>query len=132
MSKELKPCPFCGGKAKLCSREVKQMQILEDTIKFHNVICERCGAMAGVFYATEDEAVAAWNHRDPKPAVRGELLNEHHRVAFCHECSVCGAAIPWSSVWDYKNIGGNGDFNFCPNCGADLRKEKDNESSDRL
>ena len=33
-------------------------------------------------------------------------------------CSVCGEALPYSDEYDYET-------NFCPNCGADMRKKRD-------
>ena len=35
-------------------------------------------------------------------------------------CSVCGEALPYSDEYDYET-------NFCPNCGADMRKEGEAE-----
>ena len=46
----LRPCPFCGGKAKLLY------------IYVHQVVCEDCHASTS-FYQDENDAVAAWNGR---------------------------------------------------------------------
>lgn len=52
---ELKPCPFCGGKAiiehtHLCNRKRTQ------------VICQKCGATHG-YCGTESAAIKKWNRR---------------------------------------------------------------------
>lgn len=51
---ELKPCPFCGGKAKI----VKTYTIW--------VKCINCHASANC-HSTEREAAEAWNRRVEKP-----------------------------------------------------------------
>lgn len=49
--KELKPCPFCGGKA-----------ILEESkFAFNHISCESCGARIASLYLPD--AIEAWNKR---------------------------------------------------------------------
>jgi len=45
---ELKPCPFCGGEARVAP--------------LHKVICDDCESVAGEYYYAE-HAIAAWNRR---------------------------------------------------------------------
>ena len=50
---------------------------------------------------------------------------EHPTVAFCFECPSCGEPIPWQVVWlmnDYWH-----GLKHCPNCGAEMRKEANDE-----
>ncbi len=53
MTEKLKPCPFCGGKARVkCS-------IKED---LWGVACYKCECCTKVFFS-EEEAIEAWNRR---------------------------------------------------------------------
>lgn len=58
---ELKPCPFCGGKAYINVDH----EAVEDTEKRHwayTVVCNRCCATSGLTYLPE-KAREAWNWR---------------------------------------------------------------------
>ena len=50
---ELKPCPFCGGKATMYTFSV---------VKDYHVSCDGCGAYSDD-YRTPKKAAAAWNRR---------------------------------------------------------------------
>ena len=54
MSEKLKPCPFCGGDAKMYNDC--------DTFLGY-VYCPKCRGRAGYECQTNDEAIAAWNKR---------------------------------------------------------------------
>lgn len=63
---ELKPCPFCGGSAKLYYAPAN----LEDSIPCFGVSCECCKTMIGTvsagstdFFRTAYDAIVAWNRR---------------------------------------------------------------------
>lgn len=49
---KLKPCPFCGGKAKV-----------QRYPHNYSVYCTKCGARTILFKPTEKEAFEAWNRR---------------------------------------------------------------------
>ena len=52
--------------------------------------------------------------------VHGRWLNSP-TVAFTEECSACGFCVPWDrDGWLHE-------YNYCPNCGADMRERKDND-----
>ena len=77
---ELKPCPFCGGKATLVYFDV------DDGGKWQ-VICDDCGACSD-YYDEEwnpdnllkgNEAVESWNRRPIEDALKDK--NEHLRKA---------------------------------------------------
>ncbi len=51
--KKLKPCPFCGGEAKVVKADIT-----------YTVMCIQCPATIGrQWYAERKEAVEAWNRR---------------------------------------------------------------------
>lgn len=50
---DLKPCPFCGGEAKI-------FKMASDQLKM--VVCSDCMAQSGLFL-TDNEAIEAWNRR---------------------------------------------------------------------
>lgn len=52
---ELKPCPFCGGKAKILKMTFGGVS--------YQVICGSCSANLDQRFAYEDEAIEAWNRR---------------------------------------------------------------------
>ena len=68
---ELKPCPFCGGEAKLADNEfgepvfdnnLAQVDFMYSAPDAFWVECKDCFAMSGS-YNTEEEAIEAWNRR---------------------------------------------------------------------
>lgn len=76
---ELKPCPFCGGKAEIEQTSIGTAMPNSVELSFR-IICQKCGAKApkgeggikinltkngslNVWYDTRDQATAAWNMR---------------------------------------------------------------------
>ena len=66
MSKELKPCPFCGGEVDYVHTDHRDL-----TNRSHHYVCRKCNAtvfldVIGNYEAgeaTEQEAINAWNAR---------------------------------------------------------------------
>lgn len=56
-NKELLPCPFCGGKAKLWTTE----NSFDSNGWYSEVTCQHCNARTT---GNEDEAIEAWNRRN--------------------------------------------------------------------
>ncbi|MBQ1294674.1 MAG: hypothetical protein IIY21_11585 [Clostridiales bacterium] len=50
---------------------------------------------------------------------RGEW-DKDSNMAFYWKCSECGAYL----FWRHEEFMVNGNLNYCPNCGADMRKQK--------
>ena len=57
---ELKPCPFCGGKARVCNFHYS---LLRDEPKDFCVICYDCSASSYHYANKPEEAIEAWNRR---------------------------------------------------------------------
>ncbi len=55
---ELKPCPFCGGKA-----EMVVQQLADGTPTHYGVCCDSCYQGTWIWHKTEAEAAAMWNRR---------------------------------------------------------------------
>ena len=54
----LKPCPFCGGKMKIISADIRK----QDDFRLYHPICTECDCMLS-FYDTLEEAIEACNRR---------------------------------------------------------------------
>lgn len=112
---DLKPCPFCGGKASVIDHHNDDGSV--------SVGCadDTCLGFSGLgwLYKTEAEAIKAWNTRYertcrilPKPS-DSDFVNDWHYL-----CSECGCEIPVyeRNPDDYRVIIEHA--NYCPNCGA--------------
>lgn len=120
MTRELKPCPFCGGKAETSNNKFERTLLSW-------VYCTSCGSAGGYRY-TEAEAIEAWNTRidveqGAVPATE-ENMREYGwvRERTCKEvlidkhwrgCSACG--YKWEFMY---GIGKCKMPVFCPDCGA--------------
>jgi len=52
---------------------------------------------------------------DVKPVIRGKWINTYIQGVHHYRCTNCGEYI--EAIWM-----ANFDYNFCPNCGADMRR----------
>lgn len=68
---KLKPCPFCGGEAKL-KADVRYPRPERNPKRAYEVVCQNYNCIIGLcddrYYLTEKEAIEAWNTRaDTEP-----------------------------------------------------------------
>lgn len=73
MTTELKPCPFCGGRARLCKHtyEAYGIEGIEPcTSVLYRVSCNQCGTHVadGLWNTDEEYAISSWNERTGCPA----------------------------------------------------------------
>ena len=141
MGDELKPCPFCGGEARIHSKV-----LAEGFDSGYWAVCDECGKGDTLPHESEEKAAAAWNAR---AAVADEQFSlavhdgeAWQRVQECHiryhggmvseggmeaedwyYCDACGEELPkwaqdaWSEYADF-DFEGAMPFRHCPECGA--------------
>lgn len=105
---ELKPCPFCGGKAMVFHDE-------GEYLRPYYVGCDNDECLGfsklGWTYVTEEEAANAWNTRHEPTCT----MEHEERKPYVHlgkwTCSQCGA---WWMRPPYDLSAAN----YCPNCGS--------------
>lgn len=69
MEDRLKPCPFCGGEARIRDLSIK---IPYDGIA-HFVDCCQCDVRSGISFDGEQGAIEAWNTRKPMDRIVEQL-----------------------------------------------------------
>ena len=98
MTEELKPCPFCGGEARL-------VHCMNAPCR---VVCEECGCGTRWFACDDREhAIEEWNRRAARTC-HVKLNWCDHEDGCSYDCSECGESF--GILY--------GELNFCPNCGA--------------
>lgn len=130
MNIELKPCPFCGGKAEA---RISPNSRSEEGESFYEVRCKKCGVhVTGksfnfwtVEYNAEKpqdllSAVNRWNKRACEESERktGKWINHKDE----HQCSICGEVVI-EEVYDGE-WGSNGIYEYCPYCGAKMEADE--------
>lgn len=55
----LKPCPFCGGEAKIAEKD-----FVKNFVRYSlwTAVCQKCGMQTRLKFSDEDAAIA-WNRR---------------------------------------------------------------------
>ena len=121
---EIKPCPFCGGSARLRYRPGADRRPIAS-----RVLCDSCEAEGKEFsqscsYTADKEAIKWWNRRVDAPIderSKGaweciEIIDDDGVNDKAAQCSVCD----WTND-DYFHS--KREYKFCPNCGADMRED---------
>ena len=106
---QLKPCPFCGGEAKLKTARESDGQISYDSIYVACLNCRSTGLSYTTYYNVssnpEEEAIAAWNRRVGKDinvatnADRIRSMSDEELARFLWEQN--GGNRYWKSVEKY-------------------------------
>ena len=137
---ELKPCPFCGGEAKMSENTTDPTNSFE----FGWIGCQKCRCFINYYnnIRGRQEAIEAWNKRTERPKGRW-VLTAHEEscnyrwnvTAECSECSHSKGEIYAGFFPGFpKNLARDTILNcaesvkldnFCPNCGADMRGESE-------
>ena len=77
----------------------------------------------GAFMTETYKKIEAVPSADVVERKRGKwIIGENENEGWC-KCSVCGYTNSTCEVYSI----GFGAYNFCPNCGSDMRERKDNE-----
>lgn len=115
MSEELKPCPFCGGKAERHTIEDEEPSNAGGDV----ICCSRCGASSHVEFGRKENLVSVWNTRPELTTLRAEneLMREalgKLRHAVCGETGFAaavradsGLAYPWPALDDADELARN-------------------------
>lgn len=107
---KLKPCPFCGGEAKIKTRYYR-------AINYYNYsgVCQECNASMDV-KDTEAEAIEAWNTRHERMC--RTVLDKYGN----YTCGVCGEVLlsGWADPFEAIPLEC---FKYCFNCGARVKED---------
>ena len=111
---ELKPCPFCGGKAVIGGGGCRD----------YFVYCADCIATTRPAF-TEAEAIAAWNTRADGYCAFAQPTDLTDGCALLQE-RTCRNTGNWTNHWECSECGKIYEWttpNYCPNCGARVVQE---------
>ncbi len=80
---ELKPCPFCGGTARLKEHRFYYDKDSSFSDCSYGIRCSNCFAESYQFHQSKEKAIEAWNRRVPQTEV-------HQYGENCTHISNCG------------------------------------------
>ena len=107
MSEELKPCPFCGGKARM---HVAFASGGDHSVGVY-VECPECRSQSGTKWddGAQEKAAEGWNRRAERTCrmeYNKEWSGDELYPTECYNCSEC------------RYMTCDGMPSYCPNCGA--------------
>ena len=110
---ELKPCPFCGGEARIYPLNISDGLRITYEFKhpYYRIVCQKCGCVFGDF-SIEAQSAAAWNRRAVETC---RNIDDDYDSFF--ECSLCGCHV---LIYFYGS--GCGEPEFCPGCGRKVER----------
>ena len=96
----MKPCPFCGGEARIQGHGYETAE--------YRVYCEKCGCSTKLWSESEDKAISAWNSRAKIASGPHDLMTTwvtpescpncmEHLAREWSYCPECGRPTGWSS-----------------------------------
>lgn len=107
MMEKLKPCPFCGGEAKIMKMGYP-----------HYIYCLKCGAKVHGGTTSEKDSIKAWNRRtEPKRGKWKPFDSTWGRSVWA--CDACGETV------DVPTLNGKPIFDYCPWCGAKMERSEE-------
>lgn len=130
MGDELKPCPFCGGEARIHSKV-----LAEGFDSGYWAVCDECGKGDTLPHESEEEAAAAWNARAAVADEQFSLaVNDGEAWQKVRTCGQPRGFIPCDSdsfgsmsfaeLWcEHCDIELDPEWQFCPSCGAKIEGE---------
>lgn len=129
---KLKPCPFCGGEARLVLNAKRKIYGKDEYRTGVVACCNVCEAR--MFYGSEKLAIEAWNRRSQLERPKGEWVLKKELVPLPWDCSPlpnddydAATHSVWQEYYHCSNCDWkSGEFkggNFCSNCGTDMRGE---------
>ena len=113
---KLRPCPFCGS----YDSSIYSVRTKDDTLGIFCNVCKQTVTLEeneqeGDTAESLERAVRAWNERKDSLRKRGTW-----KPYDAYECTSCGAMFPKDDI----TLRGGDLPNFCPECGADMRREE--------
>jgi Lar family restriction alleviation protein len=102
---EVKPCPFCGGEARLDQRVTQSLWNSNDAV-FSHVDCDECDISGQDFCDDPDgeEAIEWWNRRAQPASVPDEVRRDARRLDWLEKM----AADDWGLMLHNGSVRGDG------------------------
>ena len=121
MLTELKPCPFCGGKASVSTYQTESLWS-HDQVTYTKVSCDECDIAFQTEPDYEIQAIAAWNRRADARQAPTDYSNLLSVITDIRERSGVGSKPMLSELADAiaeriaePKVGD--EIQFCPQCG---------------